>query len=161
MATSIQGEPRSTNDVDIVAELNSAQVQPFITALGSDFEVDAEALLKAIAHRSSWNLFHLPSALKVDLFITKSGPFDRSELERRRRIEVLPGVSLFIKSPEDSVLRKLHWFRQGGEQSDRQWRDVVEVLRVSADAIDPAYLREWAVHLGVNDLLEKAQLKAR
>lgn len=161
MASSMQGEPRSTNDVDIVADLEVSQVLPFVNALGSDFEVDAESLLEAVRLRLSWNIFHLPSALKVDLFVARLGEFDRSELGRRRRVEVAPGSALFVKSPEDTVVRKLLWFREGGGLSDRQWRDVVEVLRVSGSVMDLVYLREWAANVGVHDLLQKAQRDAQ
>lgn len=109
---------------------------------------------------SSWNIIYLPSATKVDLFILRASPFDRSEFTRRQRVEVRPGQFLFVKSPEDSVLRKLLWYRNGGEVSDRQWRDVVQILRQSRKLLDGTYLDEWATALGVADLLARADGEA-
>ena len=87
-------------------------------------------------------------------------PYDRSEFARRRRVEVRPGQSLFVKSPEDTVLRKLLWFLAGGGVSDRQWRDLVQVLRHSRAVIDGAYLDEWAAALGIGGLLARARDEA-
>lgn len=160
MASSLQGEPRATNDVDFVVELREDQVEHLSALLGSDFEVDAEALRAAVRSRSSDNVFFLPWATKIDLFIAGQAPFDRSELARRYWVELRPGIGLFVKSAEDSVLRKLMWFRSGGEASTNQWRDVVEVLRVGAGALDETYLDSWAHQLHIADLLARARAEA-
>ncbi|WNG50823.1 hypothetical protein F0U60_46890 [Archangium minus] len=161
LASSLQGEPRATNDIDFVVDLQPAQVEPLRQALGSDFEVDAEALRDAVMRRASWNIFHLPTVTKVDVFLLRPGAFDRSEFSRRRRVVLTSdGRGLYIKSPEDSVLRKLLWFREGGEVSSTQWRDVVQILRLAAGTLDSAYLREWAGQLGTQDLLARAMAEA-
>ena len=158
LASSLQGEPRSTNDIDFVVDLRAPLIKPLIDALGADFDVDEEALSEAVARRGSWNIFHLPSLTKVDLFMLRPGPFDASEFSRRSRITLTPdGRGLYIKSSEDTVLRKLLWFRDGGEASTSQWRDIVQVLRVSAGKLDAAYMDEWAGRLGVVPLLAKAR----
>ncbi len=90
----------------------------------------------------------------------RDGPFDDSEFARRREVTVADGATLCVKSPEDTVLRKLCWYRDGGEVSDRQWRDVVGVLRLSATGLDLDYLRLWAQQLNVATLLERAQRDA-
>jgi hypothetical protein len=161
LATSLQGEPRSTNDVDLVVELRETEVAALASALGPEFDVDEDALRRAARDRSSWNVFFLPVLTKIDLFILREGPFDTSEFARRTRVEVRPGQALFVKSAEDSVLRKLLWFRDGGSVSERQWRDVVEVLRHAGSALDAGYLDEWAPRLGVAELLAEARLEAR
>ena len=161
MATSLQGEPRATNDIDFVIDLPESRVVALENALGPDFEVDAPSLVEAVRRKSSWNIFHLPSVTKIDLFVRKTSPFDTVEFERRRHTEILPGTSIFLKTPEDSVLRKLLWFRQGGEVSSSQWRDVVEVLRVSCESVDRAYLDRWAAEIQVQDLLQRAMNEAR
>ena len=97
---------------------------------------------------------------KVDLFLRRNTPFDRSEFARRKTLEVRPGESLSFKSPEDTVLRKLLWFRQGGGVSDKQWRDVVEVLRVSGPQLARDYLDTWAGRLTLTDLLARARSDA-
>ncbi|MBZ4419336.1 hypothetical protein [Myxococcus sp. RHSTA-1-4] len=162
LASSLQGEPRATNDIDFVLDLKPSQVEPLAQALGSDFEVDIESLRESAMRRGSWNIFHQPTVTKVDLFILRSGAFDQSEFSRRRRIVLTPdGRGLYIKSPEDSVLRKLLWFRDGGEVSSTQWRDVVQILRLAAGTLDGVYLREWASRLGTQELLERALLEAK
>jgi hypothetical protein len=156
VATSLQGEPRSTNDIDFAVKLTERSVQPFILSLGPDFEVDEEALIDAIRQRRSTNIFHLPSMTKIDLFIRGGEAFDLSEFSRRIRVLLQPGEGLFLASTEDNLLRKLRWFRMGGETSDRQWRDVLGLVRVAGQSLDLSYLRQWAASLGVSDLLERA-----
>ena len=160
LASSFQGEPRATNDIDLVVELAPEKVGLFVQALGPDFDVDAEALLRAARERGSWNIIYSPAVTKIDLFVLRDEPFDASEFARRRRVEVRKGQELFIKSPEDSVLRKLLWYRAGGGVSDRQWRDVVQVLRQSRAVLDVAYLDEWAGRLELAVLLGRARGEA-
>lgn len=161
LASSFQGEPRATNDVDLVVRLTEESVTPLVAALGPDFDVDTDALRRAARERTSWNLIYAPLVTKIDLFVLRDGAFDAIEFERRRRVEVRPGRSLFIKSSEDTILRKLLWYRAGGDVSDRQWRDVVQVLRQSGERLDAAYLDAWAGRIGVSDLLARARDDAR
>lgn len=161
LASSFQGEPRATNDVDLVVALSPEQVGPLAAALGPDFDLDEEALRRAARERTSWNVIYAPSVTKFDLFMLRDAPFDRAEFSRRRAIEVRPGERLFIKSPEDTILRKLLWYRTGGEVSDRQWRDVVQVLHQSRAVLDEAYLDTWARDLDLTPLLGRARADAR
>jgi hypothetical protein len=157
LASSLQGEPRATNDIDVVLDLTTAQITGLVAALGEDFEVDEAALGEALAQTRSCNIFYLPVVMKVDLFCLGASPFDVSEFDRRRRLLVRPpDGTLVVKSPEDTVLRKLLWYLDGGSVSDRQWRDVVEVLRVSAAELDRAYLAAWAGRLHLSELLQRA-----
>lgn len=160
LASSFQGEPRATNDIDFVIDLAEAQVGPLLAALGPDFDVDEEALRCAVRERGSWNVIHAPTVTKVDLFLRRASPFDDVEFARRKRVEIRAGRGLFIKSAEDTVVRKLLWYRSGGGVSDRQWRDVVQVLRQSRDVLDAAYLDEWAGRLGLAELLARARREA-
>lgn len=161
VASSLQGEPRATNDIDVVVELPLARLQDFVDALGPDFEVDLDMLRDALLHGRTCNIFFLPSVMKVDIFAVGSTPFDEAEFARRRPVVVRPtGETLVVKTPEDTVLRKLLWYRAGGGVSDRQWRDVVEVLRVSGPAMGAAYLSSWAQRLGIDSLLSRARKEA-
>ena len=159
LASSLQGEPRATNDIDLVISLPLGKIDALSVALGKDFEVDTDTLRDAVL-RASWaNAFYLPVVTKVDFFGRGYEPFDESEFSRRRATTVTAsGESLVVKSPEDTVLRKLLWYREGGEVSEKQWRDVVSVLQISGETMDQSYLAAWASRLHISDLLERARI---
>jgi len=157
VASSLQGDPRSTNDIDFVISLPLGRVAALCAELGTSFEIDPEQLRGAVRRASSANAFYLPLITKIDFFGRGYEPYDEAEFSRRMPRQVrTSGETLVIKAPEDTVLRKLLWYRAGGEVSDKQWRDIVSVLRVSRDQIDRAYLETWAARLGVAALLERA-----
>ena len=158
LASSMLGEPRSTVDIDIAIVLRSADVPVLVAGLGSEFYVDEGAVLDAVERRTSFNAFHQPTVLKVDFFVLGDAPFDRAQLEGRRRSPALEGSGrcVFVSSPEDLILRKLDWYRQGAGVSDRQWRDVLGVLKVQDERLDLAHLRHWAAVLDLAELLERA-----
>lgn len=160
-ATTFHGEPRMTNDLDFVIDADELAVARLVVTLGVDFESDVDALRRAARQRSSWNVFYLPDFTKVDVFFLRTAPYDQLEFARRRPI-IVPGAAsrLWVKAPEDSVLRKLCWFRDGGGTSERQWRDVVMVLRANAGRLDETHLEAWAGPLGVDALLAHARLAA-
>jgi Nucleotidyl transferase AbiEii toxin, Type IV TA system len=158
LASSLQGEPRATNDIDFVISLPARRVDALRAALGEDFEVDTDTLRDAILHARTANAFYLPFVTKIDFFGRGYEPFDESEFSRRKPMMVrASGETLVIKSAEDTVLRKLLWFREGGQVSEKQWRDVVAVLRISRRTIDDAYLATWASRLGLSELLARAK----
>lgn len=154
IAASFAGEPRSTIDIDIVVALHADRVPDVVTALGDDFYLDERALERAVRQRSSTNLIHHATQLKVDLFVAGGTPLDMQQLARRLPVPVGGGV-LPIHPPEDILLQKLRWFRAGGEVSDRQWRDVQAIVRVQGTHLDTDYLRANAPALGVEDLLRR------
>lgn len=160
LASSLDGQPRATNDIDFVIDMPIGRIGEFVTVLGAEFEVDLDMLRDAVMHGRSANIFYLPLVLKIDLFGHAHGPFDDAEFSRRRAIEVREGRVLFVKAPEDTVLRKMLWFRQGGEVSERQWRDLIGVLRTQGPNLDVAYMQGWARHLGISDLLARAAAEA-
>ena len=158
LASSLLGEPRSTVDIDLAIVLQSADVPALVAGLGSEFYVDEDAAREAVRRRSSFNAIHQPTVLKVDFFVLGDTPFDRAQLERRRLSPELEesGRRVFVSSAEDLILRKRDWYRQGGGVSDRQWRDVLGVLKVQGKRIDLEYLDRWAASLGLGGLLERA-----
>ena len=158
IASSLYGVMRSTLDVDIVTDMRLEHIPPLVAALSKEFYSDDEMMRDAIEHHSSFNLIHYETAFKVDIFIRKPRPFDQMQLERRRITVIAtdPEESVYVVSPEDTILAKLEWYRMGGEVSDRQWRDILGVLKTQAGVLDLAYLKKWAIELKVADLLERA-----
>ena len=161
-ASSLHGVMRSTLDVDIVADMRLEHIAPLVEALSPDFYADDEMMKDAITHHSSFNLIHYGTAFKVDVFICKERAFDQAQLERRALavIGMDPETSLYITSPEDTILAKLEWYRMGGEVSDRQWRDILGVLKTRSDELDLPYMRQSSVTLNVTDLLDRALREA-
>jgi len=158
LSSSLHGMMRSTLDVDIVADMRPEHIQPLVAVLSPEFYVDHEMMRDAIENHGSFNLIHYETAFKVDVFLPKPRPFDQVQLERRAPATVAtdPERSLYVTSAEDVILSKLEWYRMGGEVSDRQWRDVLGVLKTRAGGIDLDYLRHWAEELGVSELLDRA-----
>jgi hypothetical protein len=158
LASSLHGVMRSTLDVDILADMRLEHIPALVASLSKEFYADDEMMKDAIQHRSSFNLIHYETAFKVDIFIRKLRAFDQMQLARREKsvIATDPEESVYIVSPEDIVLAKLEWFRMGGEVSDRQWRDILGVLKTRSGGLDLDYLREWAAALKVTDLLDRA-----
>lgn len=156
-ASSIHGIPRQTQDIDLVVELSPESARPLASKLGDEFYVDEESVRRAARDKTSVNVIHLDSGIKVDLFVRGDSAFDLEEFRRHRRELILaePERYVYVKTAEDILLRKLSWYRMGGEASDRQWNDVLGIVRVHGETLDRGYVARWARELGVEDLLER------
>ena len=164
LASSAYGVPRATPDVDLVADLRPEHVDAFVGRLEAEYYLDRAGVLEAVRQRRSFNLIHLNTMIKVDVFVAEARPFDRQEQSRAQPqiLDVAENArAFFVKSPEDLVLRKLLWSRAGGEVSERQWSDVIGVLKVQAKQLDRDYLAHWAAELELDDLLERAFAEAK
>jgi hypothetical protein len=158
IASMVFGEPRLTVDADLVARLLGRHAHPLVERLGTEFYADLPAIKAAIQDGGSFNLIHLETMVKVDVYVTWRTEFAQSQFARRlrRNVGLDEPLELYLATPEDTVLAKLDWFRKGGEVSDRQWRDVLGVLKVQAAALDFAYMRDWAARLQLTPLLLRA-----
>lgn len=161
IASSAHGVARASLDADVIVELDPSHVERLAHQLMGAYYVPLDQMRAAAADRRSFNLIHLATMFKIDVFVSKGRPFDRSAAERARLHSIGDSTArqFFVASAEDTILAKLEWFRLGGETSERQWWDIVGVLKVGADA-DRGYLRRWSAALGVTDLLERALVDA-
>jgi len=157
LASTLHGFARTTLDSDLVADIRPEHVPTLVQQLGDRYYLSDSAMYDAIRHRSSFNLIHLATMFKVDIFLPKVRRFDRDQMKNRRQYVVAnePERTAFVASPEDTILAKLEWYRLGGETSARQWRDILGVIQIQGDKLDLAYLRQGAADLGVADLLTR------
>ncbi len=157
LASSARGITRATFDVDLVAEIEPGQAVPLSAALGSDWYADADQIRDSIVAGRSFNVIHIPSSYKVDIFPAKDA-FQLLQLQRATVAPVeLPGETREypVTTAEDILLAKLQWYRDGGEVSDRQWSDITGIVETNP-ALDMPYVEAWAARLGVGRLLAKA-----
>jgi hypothetical protein len=143
VASSVFGEPRQTVDADLVARLLGRHAEPLVARLAGGFYADLPAIVAAIQNQGCFNLIHLETMTKVDVFVRWRDPFGQSQFARRQKKsvgQVMP-LELFFATAEDTVLAKL---------------DLLGVLKIQAAALDRAYLTHWAGELGVTDLLRRA-----
>jgi hypothetical protein len=158
LASSAFGVARATLDVDIVANIRLEHTSGVTELLKEEFYVDDEMINDAIKEESAFNLIHFETMFKIDVFILKKRPFDQQSFVRRvqKSVSEDSSLKLFFATPEDIILNKLEWFKKGGGVSERQWQDVLGILKVQSTALDMAYLRKWAKELTIVELLNKA-----
>ena len=160
MASTALGEPRMTLDVDLVIDLEIGTVDRWIESLGPEFLIDRDWVRAEVERRGSFQLFHMPSLVRIDVFVPPWEGVHLWKWERRRRLRIDANLSLDVTAPEGIVLQKLMWYRAGGEVSDRQWRDVVGVLRAQRLHLQRDEMEAWATRCGVADLLARALVDA-
>jgi hypothetical protein len=163
VASSAYGIARATLDIDLVADVKEDHVRALFDRLHNEYYIDEERVRDAVSRRSSFNAVHLESMVKVDVFVLKSRPYDQTAFGRARLEKLEEGASVrqhYLASPEDVILNKLDWYRQGNCVSERQWNDVLGVLKVQQSALDKEYIRQWSATLGLTDLLVRAMADA-
>jgi len=159
LASSFHGLTRTTRDIDFVADLRFDQVEGLAAALRGEFYADPTHMRESLRRGQAFNVIHLGSGFKFDIFPLTDDAFEQSRFVRRKtEASSIPGpapMRLSLPTAEDTLLAKLHWFRLGGEQSDLQWNDILGIYKVKRADLDRPYLRQWAAHLRVGDLLEE------
>jgi hypothetical protein len=159
IASSLYGIARASMDVDMIAALTYNHVASLVEYLKDGYYIDEQMIVDAISTASSFNLIHLETMMKIDVFIHKQDPYHESALTRRIQdliVEGDPDSSYYFSSPEDVIISKLDWHKMGGQASDRQWLDILGVIKVQADSLDKDYLMRWSEAQGLSDLLKQA-----
>ena len=158
IASSLYGKVRFTQDADITVAAFGDKAEQLYNELKEGFYISKEAMNQAISNRDSFNIIHLESAFKIDIFIRKDDDFHRQLFLRRKKVKLDESIEhLFdIVSAEDIILLKLQWYQSAGCMSERQWSDVMGVLAVQSHALDMKFLRGCSEKLGLGDILQKA-----
>jgi hypothetical protein len=162
VASAFVGEPRNTVDVDFAVMMSVGKIGSFVEAASVGFSVQQDAVEEAVLVRRIFNIVDRRNFVKVDVHVVPDRAVYRAEIERARwmRLSKTSQDAIRVATPEDLVIQKVMWFRSGGEQSDRQWRDVVGILKVRRGGLDLGYLRKWGREEEILDLLERALREA-
>ncbi len=159
IASSALGKARATMDVDMVTNLQHFHIKALSEKLNKIYYFDEAMIRDAITTKSSFNIIHLETMLKIDIFILKDQPYQLSAFGRKikDKLENEPdSMDVYLSSAEDIILNKLVWYKNGGEISERQWSDVIGVIKVQGKNLDKEYLIKWAEQLDVTALIIKA-----
>ncbi|MEE8589774.1 MAG: hypothetical protein V3T35_00490 [Spirochaetia bacterium] len=159
IASSVYGMARSTIDVDLVADIESRHIMALMDRLEKNYYMDDTAIADAIKPGSSFNLIHLETSIKIDVFIPRDEIYHHTAMDRRHRDTLFDEnmiTEFYFCSPEDIIINKLQWYVSGGEVSERQWLDVSGVIKVQAESLDTTYLLRWSKDLGLHELLVRA-----
>ena len=158
IASSVYGKVRFTQDADITVAPFADTSERLYDVLKENFYISKDAMCQAISNRRSFNVIHLTSAFKIDIFIQKDDDFHRQIFLHRRKVKLDESLDHFfdIVSAEDIILLKLQWYQSAGCISDRQWSDVLGVIAVQSKSLDMKYLRNCSKKLGLGDILHKA-----
>ena len=159
IASSIYGTARATLDVDIIADITLDQVSTLVRSLIQEYYIDEQVIMEAISKSASFNLIHLETMIKIDVFIKKKDDYNELSFERKRRDTLVDDdeeSDFYFASPEDIILNKLQWYKAGDQVSERQWLDIIGVMKVQNNSLNTAYLKQWAEILGLFSLLKEA-----
>ncbi len=148
LASGVYGEPRLTADIDVVVELDPPQAANLCAAFPApEYYASETAAREAVARGGQFNVIHPATGNKIDFIIARTDAWGRSQIARRRREHILPGRSGYTAAPEDVILGKLWYYREGG--SEKHLRDIAGILQVSGDEVDTAYVDDWSEKLGL------------
>lgn len=158
VASIAYGEPRLTNDIDIVAEINDGHITKLKECFPEgEYYLDSDAISEAIKCRLQFNIIHPASGLKIDVMISKRDAFDESRFARIRRMRPLEDTEANFASPEDVIIKKMEYYKEGS--SDKHIRDIMGMLKISGEMIDLGYISLWAKRLNLDDIWQPIQEK--
>jgi hypothetical protein len=163
LASSIYGMPRTTLDADIVADINLNQIKTLKDNLEKEYYIDENMIKNAIKSSSSFNLIHLETSVKIDIFVYKDNTYQKNVIERSVEdtlVENDQSSKFCFATAEDIIINKLNWYQMGGKISERQWLDIIGVIKVQGKSLDKQYLKKWAIELKLIELLKKAFIDA-
>ena len=161
IASSLFGIPRTTLDIDIVVDIRQHHIPLLIKSFSEkEYYLDSDAMTDAIKHGTSFNIIHRDTFYKIDVFVPQDDLFQKEVFTRRMKHNLSNEIqdSLFFPSPEDIVLLKLKWYKAGGNVSEKQWTDILGVLKAQGNHLDREYMTKWSDYLGIKDLLAKSIL---
>jgi len=145
------GEPRLTNDIDIVAAIEDEHVEEIVAAFPSDeFYISQETVREAVHHQGQFNIIHPASGIKVDVIIKQDSPFDNSRFGRVHRIHPAESYQANFAAPEDVIIKKMEYYEAGG--SEKHLRDITGILKISGDIVDWDYITAWAKRLNLTEV---------
>jgi hypothetical protein len=151
VAAMAYGEPRLTNDIDVVARLKESHIAGLVKAFPADeYYLSEDMIREAIRRGTQFNIIHPASGLKVDVIIGRDTPFDRSRFSRIKRIHPADEYAANFAAPEDVIIKKMQYYRDGG--SEKHLRDITGIMKVGGKSIDREYLTEWAERLGLTEI---------
>jgi len=154
------GEPRLTNDIDIVADIAPEKIEKLLARFPQEeFYISEDAVKQALAFKNQFNIIHPSSGLKVDVMIRHNSKFDDSRFCRVRNLNITGKNQIAFASPEDVIIKKMEYFKLGG--SEKHLRDITGILRLSGESIDKNYISEWVRILGLEDIWKAIIERAR
>lgn len=163
VASSALGISRSTMDVDVITDFNPAVIKNLVQRLSKEYYIDGEMIRDAFEHKSSFNIIHNSTSYKIDFFISKTSDYQQTIFDRiirKKFVDQNETIEIFICSPEDVILTKLIWYKERGGVSEKQWSDILGVLKVQKNQLDMNYLDYWSEKLFVNVEFLKAKSEA-
>ncbi len=160
VASMAYGEPRLTNDIDIVAAIEARHMQGLLKAFPEDeFFVTEEMIKDAISNLGQFNIIHPASGLKVNVILKRNSPFDNSRFSRARRIHPAESYDASFAAPEDVIIKKMEYYKEGA--SEKHLRDITGILRISGDIVDKDYISTWADRFGLSEIWDAIQKRLK
>ncbi len=151
VASIAYGEPRLTNDIDVVAEIDDGHIAKLEKCFPkAEFYLESDAIREAIRRRHQFNIIHPASGLKIDVMISQEDAFDKSRFARIKRMRPLEDTEANFSSPEDVIIIKMKYYKQGA--SDKHIRDIMGMIKISGDMIDLEYISAWAKRLDLESI---------